>query len=98
MTEETSLSSESEPAPRFVLATWPKLEDLLLNVRPLDHEDTFPMADIIVGPPKTMLGQNHHLALKFDGKPVLLARFLNEIEQLAKDCGLSAKQTINWTL
>ena len=45
-----------------------------------------------------MLGQNHYLALKFDGKLVSLARFLNEIEQLAKDCGLSAKQTINWTL
>ena len=98
MTEETSLSPESEPAPGFVPATWPELEDLLLNIRPLDHEDTFPMADIIVRPPKTMPGQNHHLAPKFDGKPVSLARFLNKIEQLAEDCGLSAKQTINWTL
>ena len=89
---------ESKPAPRFVLATWPELEDLSLNIRPLNHKDTFPMADIIVGPPKTMLGQNHHSALKFNGKLVSLARFLNEIEQLAKDCRLSAKQTIDWTL
>lgn len=55
------------------------------------------MADIIAAP-KAMLGHNHHLAPKFDGKPASLSRFLSKVDQLAKDCSLSQKQTIQWAI
>ena len=38
------------------------------------------------------------MAPKFDGKPASLALFLDEIEQLADACGLTPKQTIDWTV
>ena len=49
-------------------------------------------------PPKVMPGRNHHLVSRFDERPVALSRFLKEVEQLAEDCGLMAKQTIDWML
>lgn len=45
-----------------------------------------------------MPGHNHHLALKFDSKPASLSPFLDEVEQLAEACGLTAKQHIEWTM
>ncbi|KAF8813520.1 hypothetical protein BYT27DRAFT_7220427 [Phlegmacium glaucopus] len=47
---------------------------------------------------KTMSGRNHSAAPKFDGDPETLTEFLDEIEQLAGEHKLSAKQTIEWTI
>ena len=43
-----------------------------------------------------MPGRNHHSAPKFDGKPMSLSPFLDEVEQLAEASGLSNKQHIEW--
>ena len=52
----------------------------------------------IVVPVSKMLSRSHHSAPKFDGKPGSLSPFLDDVEQLADSCGLSAKQTIDWVI
>ena len=42
-----------------------------------------------------MPSRNHHSAPRFDGKPASLWSFLDEVEQLAKICGITGKQTIS---
>ena len=46
----------------------------------------------------TMPTRNHHSAPRFDGKSISLSLFLEDIEQLAEECGLSQKETIKWTI
>jgi hypothetical protein len=91
--EEDTSSSDSETRPKFIPATWPRN----FNQQTIqDLNSDMPEAPAII--PKAMPGRNHPAAPKFDGKPASLSIFLDEIEQLAKTCGLTPKQTIEWTV
>jgi hypothetical protein len=92
--EETSISSESEPSPRFVPAMWPELETHTTHNLPRST-DTSTMPETIAMLPKNMPGRNHPLAPKFNGKLASESIFLDEIETMAKTCGLTQKQTID---
>ena len=52
----------------------------------------------VIAPVSKMPSRSHHSAPKFDGKPSSLSPFLDEVEQLAKSCALSSKQTIEWAV
>jgi hypothetical protein len=95
--EETSISSESEPLPRFVPATWPELETHTTHNLPRSMNAST-MPETIATLPKNMSGRNHPLAPKFNGKPASLSVFLDEIKTMTKTCRLTQKQTIDWAV
>ena len=49
-------------------------------------------------PKMSMPSRSHHAAPRFDGKSSSLSLFLDDVEYLAKTCGLSKKETIKWAI